>query len=157
MNELIARPIIKNKYWIVESDGNKVGTIQAVEKGGFVYVHEQSRVQYASIKLLSKAHNVVFDSSTNKKEKVTSESHEVYGYPVSNKPWNSLWDVKHQFPIYTKTNKSKSYYCAGYYIIKFNNGWVKSYCPKFITLNRYDFQGPFKDKTEMQNALKAAK
>jgi hypothetical protein len=157
MNELIARPVVKNKYWIVESDGNKIGTIQAIEKGGFVYVHEQSRVQYTSIKLLSKAHNVIFDSATTKKEKVISELHEVYGYPVSNKPWNSLWDVKHQFPIYTKTNKSKSYYCAGYYIIKFNNGWVKSYCPKFITLNRYDFQGPFKDKTEVQNALKSAK
>ena len=157
MNELIARPVVKNKYWIVESDGTKIGTIQAVEKGGFVYVHEQSRVQYTSIKLLSKAHNVIFDSATNKKEKVISELHEVYGYPVSNKPWNSLWDVKHQFPIYTKTNKSKSYYCAGYYIIKFNNGWVKSYCPKFITLNRYDFQGPFKNKIEMQDALKALK
>jgi len=156
MHELIARPVIKNKYWIVESDGNKVGTIQAVEKGGFVYVHEQSRVQYASIKLLSKAHNVVFDSVV-KKEKLISESHEVYGHPVSNKPWNLLWDVKHQFPIYTKTSKSKSYYCAGYYIIKFNNGWVKSYCPKFITLNRYDFQGPFKTKTDMQDALKAVK
>jgi len=156
MNELIARPVVKNKYWIVESDGTKIGTIQAVEKGGFVYVHEQSRVQYASIKLLSKAHNVVFDSAV-KKEKLIPESHEVYGYPVSNKPWNPLWDVKHQFPIYTKTSKSKSYYCAGYYIIKFNNGWVKSFCPKFITLNRYDFQGPFRNKTELQDALKAVK
>jgi hypothetical protein len=157
MNELIARPIVKNKYWIVESDGNKVGTIQAVEKGGFVYVHAQSRVQYPSIKLLSKAHNVIFDSPSNKKEKIVVESHNVYDYPVSNKPWNLLWDVKHQFPIYTKTSKSKSYYCAGYNNIKFNNGWVKSYCPKFITLNRYEFQGPFKTKIEMQEALKAAK
>lgn len=156
MNELIARPVVKNKYWIVESEGNKVATIQAVDDGGFVYVYDNERERFTTIKLLSKAHNVVFDSAL-KKEKLTPESHEVHGYPVSNKPWNLLWDVKHHFPIYTKTSKSKSYYCAGYYIIKFNNGWVKSYCPKFITLNRYDFQGPFKTKTEMQDALKAAK
>ncbi len=157
MTELIARPVLKNKYWIVESEGNKVATIQAVEDGGFVYVHDNERERFNTIKLLSKAHNVVFDSTTAKKEKVVNESHEAHGFPVTNKPWNTLWDVKHQFPVYTKTSKSKSFYCAGYYIIKFNNGWVKSYCPKFITLNRYEYQGPFKTKAEMQDALRAAK
>ena len=156
MTELIARPVLKNKFWIVENQGNKVATIQAAEDGGFVYVHAEARERFASIKLLSKARNVVFDNVVPKKEKLI-ETHEVHGYPVSQKPWNVLWDVKHQFPVYTKTSKSKSYYCAGYYIIKFNNGWVKSYCPKFITLNRYDFQGPFKSKTEMQEALRMAK
>jgi len=43
MNELIARPVIKNKFWIVEEEGKKIATIQAVEDGGFVYVQEQSR------------------------------------------------------------------------------------------------------------------
>jgi hypothetical protein len=157
MTELIAKPILKNKYWIVESDGAKVGTIQAIDEGGFVYVRDTTRERFATIKLLSKAHNVLFDNTSAKKEKSTAESHDVHGFPVSNKPWNILWDVKHQFPVYTKTSKSKSFYCAGYYIIKFNNGWVKSYCPKFITLNRYEFQGPFKSKIEMQDALKAAK
>lgn len=157
MTELIARPVLKNKYWIVENKGAKVGTIQAVDEGGFVYVHNQTRERFTTIKLLSKAHNVMFDNAASKKEKIVVESHDVYGFPVSNKPWNVLWDVKHQFPVYTKTSKSKSFYCAGYYIIKFNNGWVKSYCPKFITLNRYEFQGPFKSKVEMQDALKAAK
>jgi hypothetical protein len=156
MTELIARPVLKNKFWIVESHGNKVATIQAAEDGGFVYVHDDARERFASIKLLSKAHNVVFDNVVPKKEK-SAESHDVHGYPIGHKPWNVLWDVKHQFPVYTKTSKSKSYYCAGYYIIKFNNGWVKSYCPKFITLNRYEFQGPFKSKTEMQEALRMAK
>jgi hypothetical protein len=156
MTDLIAKPVLKNKYWIVESAGTKVGTIQAVEEGGFVYVSGQARERFTTIKLLSKAHNVTFDSAASKKEKA-AESHDVYGLPVSNKPWNVLWDVKHQFPVYTKTSKSKSFYCAGYYIIKFNNGWVKSYCPKFITLNRYEFQGPFKTKQDMQDALKASK
>ncbi len=156
MTELIAKPVIKNKYWIVESEGTKVATIQAVEEGGgFVYVHDNERQKYATIKLLSKEHNIVFDAVA-KKEKASSVEHSVYSYPVSQKPWNTLWDVKHQFPVYTKTSKSKSYYCAGYYIIKFNNGWVKSYCPKFITLNRYEYQGPYKSKEEMQEQLRIA-
>lgn len=155
MIELIAKPILKNKYWIVEEQGEKIATIQAIEEGGFVYVDGASRRIYPSIKLLSKDINVVFDTET-KKAKQSAAQYSAYGFPTSQKPWNVLWDVKHQFPVYTKTNKSKSYYCAGHYIIKFNNGWVKSLCPKFITLNRYEFQGPFTSKEEMQEQLRVA-
>lgn len=150
---LVAKPVVKNKFWIVEDQGEKIATIQAIEDGSVVWVdNHQHRTKYPSIKLLSKAHNIVLDKLT-KKEKLPP-SHDVHGYPTSNKPWNALWDVQHQFPIYTKTSKSKSYFCAGYYIIKFNHGWSKAYCPKFITLNRYEFQGPFKNKEEMNAALK---
>jgi hypothetical protein len=154
MTELIAKPVLKNKYWIVENQGTKIATIQAIEEGGFVYVQDTSRQKYPSIKLLSKEHNIVFDTTNHKDAKSTE--HMVYDFPIKQKPWNALWDVKHQFPIFTKTSKSKSYYCAGYYIIKFNNGWVKAYCPKFITLNRYPYQGPFKTKEEMQEQLRIA-
>ena len=152
---VFAKPVLKNKFWIVEDEGEKVATIQMVEDGTVVYVSSTERRKYASIKLLSKDYNIVFDKET-KKVKEQKTEHELQGYPVNGKPWNSLYDVKHRFPIYTKTSKSKSYYCAGYYIIKFNNGWVKSFCPKFITLNRYDYQGPFKTKLEMQEQLRLA-
>lgn len=155
MSELVAKSILKNKYWIVEEQGEKIATIQAVEEGGFVYVEGVSRQRYPSIKLLTRDHNIVFDHEL-KKPRQSAQSFDAYGYPTSQKPWNVLWDVKHQFPVYTKTSKSKSYYCAGHYIIKFNNGWVKSYCPKFITLNRYEFQGPFKTKEIMQEHLRIA-
>ena len=98
----------------------------------------------------------ILESKSKKKKEKSAELHEVHGFPTSQRAWNVLWDVKHQFPVYTKTSKSKSYYCAGYYVIKFNNGWVKSYCPKFITLNRYEFKGPFKTKAEMQEQLRLA-
>lgn len=155
---LTARLVLKNKYWIVESDqGEKIATIQAVDDGGYVYAGPDGRARYPSIKLLSKAHNVAIDNTVNKKIKPQSNSYSVYDLPVNTKPWNILYDVKHHFPIYTKTSKSKSYYCAGYYLIKFNHGWAKAYCPKFITLNRYEHRGPFKTKELMLEALKNAK
>jgi hypothetical protein len=55
--------------------------------------------------------------------------------------------------LFTKSNKSKSLYCAGYYIIGFDKGWVKSFCPKLITIERYQFKGPFKTDLEMRQAL----
>lgn len=156
--ELVAKPILKNKFWIVEDQGNQIATIQAIDNGGFVYVDTNSRQQFSTIKLLSKQYNISFDKQNKTKYKTdnTNTEHTVYGYPVSNRPWNILWDVKHQFGVFTKTNKSKSFYCAGHYIIKFNNGWVKSFCPKLITLNRYPYQGPFMTKEQMQEALKTA-
>ena len=151
---LEAKTVLKNKFWIVEQQGEKIATIQAVEDGGFVYASSNERKRYPTIKLLSKERNVVFEEPAKKSKTIVE--HEVHGYPTNCKPWNVLYDVKHHFPIYTKTSKSKSYYCAGHYIIRFNNGWVKSYCPKFITLNRYDYQGPFKTKEEMQERLRTA-
>ena len=68
-------------------------------------------------------------------------------------PYNVLYDVKKSLPLFTKSIKSKSLYCAGYYIIHFDKGWVKSFCPKLITLEKYDFCGPFKNKIEMKDAL----
>ena len=67
-----------------------------------------------------------------------------------------MFDVQKQLPIYTKTPKSKSMFCAGYYIICFDKGWRKAYCPKAITLQRYPYKGPIKSKIEMQQILNNA-
>lgn len=67
-----------------------------------------------------------------------------------------MYDVKRKLPLFTKSEKSKSAYCAGYYIIKFDKGWVKSLCPKLITVERYEFKGPFKNELEMRQELSRA-
>lgn len=154
MSALLAKPVVKNKFWIVEEAGEKVATIQAVEEGGFVYVHDNQRESYPSIKILSLQHNIEFDKA--KTAKVKPSVHEVYGYPSSFKTYNEIFDVQRKLPIFTKTSKSKSFFCAGYYLIKFSNTWVKAFCPKAITLNRYEFKGPFKNTEEVADALKHA-
>jgi hypothetical protein len=64
-----------------------------------------------------------------------------------------MYDVKRKLPLFTKSSKSKSLYCAGYYTIKFEKGWVKSFCPKLITIERYEYRGPFKTELEMRTEL----
>lgn len=142
MTDLIAKPVLKNKFWIVESNGSKIGTIQAVENGGYVYVDSIGRQQFSTIKLLSKTYNVKFDSRTKKTSNQVT-THSVYGLPVNCRPYNILWDLKKRCPIFTKSNKSKSYFCAGHYVIKLNDQWETVFCPKYITLNRYDYFGPY--------------
>jgi hypothetical protein len=86
-------------------------------------------------------------------ESIKDFDKEVHGYPASTTPYNPMFDVKRHLPLFTKSNKSKSVYCAGYYIIKFDKGWVKSFCPKLITIDRYESQGPFKSELEMKQRL----
>ena len=146
---LLAKAIVKNKCWIVEDDGHKVGTILA-NPAGVVYQHENKREQFASLKLCSDRYNIIVDKTPPKK--IITESNSVYGFPCEHKANNVLWDVKHKLPIFTKGSKSKSFFCAGYYIVK----WVKSYCPKLITLNRYPYAGPYESAEEMQEHLRIA-
>jgi len=151
MSELIAKPVVKNKFWVVEDQGQRVATIQAADDGSIVYVHADYREKYPSIKILSKQHNIKF-TAPNKILK--DKDNQVYGYPVAGGSYNVVYDIKKRLPIYTKTEKSKSQYCAGYYLMLLNNIWTKSFCPKSISINRYPYLGPFKTETEMLNKLK---
>jgi hypothetical protein len=157
MTELIAKQVVKNKFWIVESNGKKIATIQAIEDGGVAYVHDDRREMFPSIKMLSKKYNIELakPDRAGKSDK-GSTIYEIHGFPTPHKPHNILYDLHKQLPIFTKTAKSKSYFCAGYYIIKFNQHWAKAYCPKSITLNRYEYQGPYRTLEEMQEHLRKA-
>jgi hypothetical protein len=68
-----------------------------------------------------------------------------------------VWDVQRKLPIYSKTPKSKSLFCAGYYLIELNGSWEENFCPKNITVARYQYIGPFKTKEEMQRTQKEIK
>jgi hypothetical protein len=154
MDELIAKPIVKNKMWIVEAySGTKVGNIMAVDEGGVVYIHDDQREIFPSIKVLTQKYNIVFAKAEKVKK---SEVHEVYGYPSTANPQNQVLDVQRYLPIYTKGLKSKSFFCAGHYMVKYNNAWTIAYCPKLITLNRYEYQGPFKTKERATEAMREA-
>jgi hypothetical protein len=54
-----------------------------------------------------------------------------------------MWDVKHRLPLFTKENKSKSWYAAGWYAVKQHRAWRLLRNPKLIVLERYQYQGPF--------------
>lgn len=152
MNKLKAKEVLKDKFWIVEKDNEKIGTLSFNDE------------QY----MLSDASGTHFLSKTQLKKRlgkevsweklVITEHHtkEISGYPTSCVPFNDMYDVKRRLPLFTKSKKSKSVYCAGYYIIHFDKGWVKSFCPKLITVERYETRGPFKTEIEMRTALSKA-
>lgn len=153
MTELHAKPIIDDKFWIVEKDGEKFATLRKDEENRFVMSNEAGIKIYNNKTDLTKQFGKNFFVVKIVKEAHNSEPCEVHGYPSSIEPHNSMFDIKKRLPLFTKSKDSKSLYCAGYYVIRFDKGWVKSFCPKLITLQRYEFKGPFKTEVEMKQVL----
>jgi hypothetical protein len=149
---LLAKNILPKKFWIIEDvDQTKLGTIQVdsqkvrVVIGGGQYV-------YADFDSALREHDIL-PSDEPLKEGEHSK-HNINGYPTKDRPCNEVYDAVNGFPIYTKTEKSKCFYAAGYYIIRFDFAWAPAHCPKVITLNRNEYRGPYKTEMEMKEQLR---
>jgi len=154
MKKVNAKVVLKDKFWILEDKGQRLGTLSLNDETFLFNTNEGTQV-FNTLGKLKNFYNVdiVFSSTENELPNIDSE---VYGYPTSCAPYNTMYDVKKKLPLFTKSTKSKSLYCAGYYIIHFDKGWVKSFCPKLITIERYESQGPFKTELEMRQELSKA-
>ena len=142
---LIALPVIDKQYWILKDNDRKVGNVEACAGGYQVKINDQI-AQYKTIKMVEQRVHVQFESVPKVvKEKPTNS---VHGYPVAGRMYNPMWDVPQKLPIYTKTNKSKSWFAAGWYQVKKGRAWQVLQGPKLIMLQRYPYHGPFHSKEE---------
>ena len=151
---MLAKPVVKNKFWVVQDDaGDQIATIQKLtnSKKAVMLVDSKGRTSYPSIGELGKTHNIKIGRTVAKT--TVSDSATVYGYPAEGGIFNEVFNVQKNLPLYTKLEASKSFFCAGYYIISFNGSWVKNYCPKLLTLERNDYKGPFYTEDAMKACL----
>lgn len=151
------KTLIPNQEWIIESEGEKIGSVVKIKKGYVIY-RKGSRSSLKSKKEIIDELGISLQDTTSIKKFTTEpEEYFIYEYPCSSKPFEPIYNLKKRLPLFAKSIKSKSKYCAGYYIIQFRKGWVKSFCPKLITLERYPYQGPYKTEIEMKEALTSVK
>lgn len=154
MNKLIARTVLKDTLWIIERNGKKAASLQFSDTGytliGTNKKGKPQRQQFKDRKSLLSLYDIEF---TDVKQIKGETKNEIHGYPCKGKPYNDLFDVKRRLPVYTKTKKSKSFYCAGYYLVKIKD-WKTEYCPKLLMLSRNDFIGPFRTKEEAKDEQK---
>jgi hypothetical protein len=157
MTEIYAKPIVDGKFWIVEQDGEKIGTLHKKENNRFILSSKDGNSFFGKKEELTKAFGKNFFGDKIKTTISHEEVRDVHGHPTSCYPHNPMYNVQKKLPLFTKSSESKSLYCAGYYIIKFDKGWVKSFCPKLITIERYENRGPFKTEIEMKQVLSNVK
>lgn len=155
------KPIIEEKFWIVESDGQKYGTLRTLANDTFEFatngklkvIDEATLIVEYGIDVKNSKSNTVIEPVVTRN---TEYKHVdlLYDFPVASEPFNSVFDIQKKLPMYTKTEKSNSFHCAGYYAILYENGWSRAFCPKIVTLNKYEHFGPYKTKEDMLAKLR---
>lgn len=146
---LIAKPVVKDQFWIVTDGGNKVGNVVADNNGYNVLLNGQ--VQHcANTTDIMREHSIHFERKTAKKSRNTAP---FAVWPTNSKTYNNMYDIKRKLHLYTKTRASKCYYVAGHYAINLNGVWQTVFCPKYIFIQRYAYHGPFASQAEAESYL----
>lgn len=145
---LISKELIPDKEWILVQNNKKVGSL-AKSKKGYHLLKNGQKLNFKNIDHLG----IELPKKESKSKIEFTQHHQIYNFPCSSKPYEPVFNIIKRLPIFTKSKKSKSQFCAGFYIIKFRKGWVKSFCPKLITLERYPYHGPFKTEQDMKTEL----
>jgi hypothetical protein len=143
---LVAKPVIDKQFWILQENNRKVGNVEACAGGYQVKINNQV-TQFKTIKMAAQRVNIQFESAPRMPRPKSTVTH-AHGYPVSGRVYNPMWDVSQQLPIYTKTDKSKSWFAAGWYNVRKGRHWQTVLAPKLIVLQRYAYQGPYYTEQE---------
>ena len=141
-----AKTVLKNKFWVLVDGTERIGEINASDAGYEVHVNGQ-KINFKTISMLQAKVGIDFEELPPTK-KISNELM-VLGFPSREVPYNSVWDVQQKAPIYSKEDNSKSWYAAGWYLIKIHNNWEQSFCPKLISIQRHEYYGPYKTEAEL--------
>lgn len=148
MSELVAKPIVKNQFWIVTDGEKKVGNIEANNAGYGVRLNG-TFLQFNNTEELKKQTQIKF-ANLKQTSKVSVPYPE---YPTTARVYNSICDVKRGLHLFTKTKKSKCLHAAGYFVMDQNGNKEVVFCPKYIFIQRYPYEGPFKTESEAKSKI----
>lgn len=142
MTRLLAKPLIKNKLWLITNGKFKVGKIEAQEQGYDVQLGSKS-VHFDNEDSIQQLTPIEFERPS-----ITSKTGPFSIWPTSDKTYNDVIDIRRRLHLYTKNRTSKCYYAAGYFRIKMDEQWTTVFCPKYIFLQRYEYTGPYMTEQE---------
>jgi hypothetical protein len=146
---LIAKPVVKNQFWIVTDGKEKVGNVIA-DGSGFEVKLNGNKTHFKNTNTIQKQTNIQFQTvkvEKNKKEVPFNE------YPTTKKVYNSILDIKRKIHLFTKTQKSKCFHAAGWYVLFQGEEPTVTFCPKYIFIQRYEYVGPFKTEDEAKSVI----
>jgi len=141
MNTLIAKPIIKNQYWVVVDGKNKVGNVIANDTGYELKIGP-TKTYFDSAKDLQKETKIQFQSIRPSAEVLTTD------LPIPDKAFNAVYDVQRKIHLFTTTQKSKCYHAAGWFVVTQGSSKSLIKYPKYILLQRYHYDGPYKTEAD---------
>ena len=147
---LIAKPVVKNQFWIVTNGKEKVGNVVA-DGSGFELKLNGNKTHYKNTRTIERITNIKFENIGKSSKKTADVPFKEYPTPA--KVFNSMLDIKRKLHLFTKTVKSKCYHAAGWFTIQQGSEEKAILCPKYIFIQRYTYKGPFKTKSEAESQI----
>jgi hypothetical protein len=143
---ILAKSVIKDKFWILEENAKRVGMMNFKDNNYTINLKRKDLVAHDEDELKNMGIEFVVRD-------LTHGGHlEVMGYPTDQEEVFNVKEID-GFPTFTKKAASKSTHVAGWYGLKFKNGWCASLCPRLSTVKTNTYVGPFKTKMDLKVVL----
>ncbi len=143
---ILAKSVIKDKFWILEENAKRVGMMNFKDDNYVITLKRKDYVAHDNKELKTLGIEFV------KRDLAHGGHLEVMGYPTDQEEVFNVKEVD-GFPTFTKKSTSKSTHVAGWYGIKFKNGWVCTLCPRLTTVKTNTYVGPYKTKMDLKVVL----
>jgi len=143
---ILAKSVIKDKFWILEENAKRVGMMNFKDNNYTINLKRKDLIAKSEDDLKTMGIEFVIRD-------LTHGGHlEVMGYPTDQEEVFNVKEID-GFPTFTKKALSKSTHVAGWYGLRFKNGWCTSLCPRLTTVKTNTFVGPFKTKMDLKVVL----
>jgi len=149
------KPITETSWLVIgDTEDNRIGLLTEI-RNQYVLMVKGEKQQFINRKEVNKFFNEdVFENVVEPStESSVKKDYFINGYPVDFDSPNEVLLKGNKLPLFSKKATSEVYYSAGYYCLHFPKNWMPAYCPKFSTLETYEYAGPFKTEMEMRSSL----
>lgn len=148
--------------WLVITDTNEKVGLLSEQRDKLKFIARAANAEFKDRDDVSEffeqedLFQTVIEVKTDNEEK----EYFVNGFPVKAGVAHEISDdeIETDLPVYAKSASSDSYYVAGYFCLNFDEaGWTHAFCPRYKTLDKYEWKGPFKTEDEMKAELRILK
>lgn len=134
---------LTSNSWLIRSTSGTSGVLFNTDEG-YLFMSPTSRLEFEDLDAVKKK----FGKLDIEQRQDEDEVSQIHGYPVKH---DHIVITSESPPLYTTGGRMVM--AAGYWGLKFPNGWKVAFCPKQSTTQEYTSVGPFRNKMELQNHI----
>jgi len=151
------KKVDESSWLVIDQQRGNVGVLYQNIQGTYEYLSNEIKEEFVSNREVEKFFGAkVFKNHVD--DVVQPDKMFIAGFEIPF-PAPELVSTDHpeynsSIPLFSKTANSDVLYAAGWYAINFEKGWKHGHGPKYSTLTKYGYKGPFKTEIECRQVLR---
>jgi hypothetical protein len=134
---------LTSNSWLIRANSGTSGLLFKVDPG-YLFMSPTTRIEFEDYDAVVKK----FGKLSLEQRQDEDEVSHIAGFPVKHE---HIVVQSEKPPLYT--TGGRQVFAAGYWGLKYPNGWTIAYCPKQKTTVDYESVGPFRNKLELSNHI----